>query len=483
MSDFILRLQEQSPVAVIITSVALMLICGFLMTRITKLLRLPNVTAYIITGILLGPYCFKLIPDSVVSGMEFISDMALAFIAFSTGEFFRFGDLKKNGMKVVVITVMESLVASALVFVLCYPILKLNLAFSVVLASLAAATAPASTLMTIRQTGAKGDFVNTLLQVVALDDLVGLVAFSVAISVATVSQAGGAFSLWGIVQPLLMNVLVLILGGVFGFIMKMLMPKKRSTDNRLIISIALLFAFCGICSVMEISPLLGCMSMGTVYINITGDDKLFKQLNYFSPPILLLFFVRSGLTFDLNALFDSSMVGSVPLILVGVLYFIVRIAGKYAGAYLGCLVTKKDAKVRNYLGLALIPQAGVAIGLAALGARTIGGEMGVALNTIILASSVLYELIGPAAAKLALYLSGSYSNKLEQLVSVSETTPEGKPKTAVDLLVERINKIQEEIKEQNQMLPEDEQAFLDAAEEQYDMRPMTRRTGGRMFGR
>ena len=226
MSDFILRLQEQSPVAVIITSVALMLICGFLMTRITKLLRLPNVTAYIITGILLGPYCFKLIPDSVVSGMEFISDMALAFIAFSTGEFFRFGDLKKNGMKVVVITVMESLVASALVFVLCYPILKLNLAFSVVLASLAAATAPASTLMTIRQTGAKGDFVNTLLQVVALDDLVGLVAFSVAISVATVSQAGGAFSFWGIVQPLLMNVLVLILGGVFGFIMKMLMPKK-----------------------------------------------------------------------------------------------------------------------------------------------------------------------------------------------------------------------------------------------------------------
>ena len=261
MSDFILRLQEQSPVAVIITSVALMLICGFLMTRITKLLRLPNVTAYIITGILLGPYCFKLIPDSVVSGMEFISDMALAFIAFSTGEFFRFGDLKKNGMKVVVITVMESLVASALVFVLCYPNLKHKLAFSVVMASQAAATAPASTLMTIRQTGAKGDFVNTLLQVVALDDLVGLVAFSVAISVATVSQAGGAFSLWGIVQPLLMNVLVLILGGVFGFIMKMLMPKKRSTDNRLIISIALLFAFCGICSVLEISPLLGCMSM------------------------------------------------------------------------------------------------------------------------------------------------------------------------------------------------------------------------------
>ena len=250
MADFLLKLQEQSPVAVIITSIALMLICGFLMTRLTKLLKLPNVTAYIITGILLGPYCFKMIPQSVISGMEFISDMALAFIAFNTGEFFRFGELKKNGTKVLVITVLESLVASALVFILCYPILRLNLAFSVVLASLAAATAPASTVMTIRQTGAKGDFVNTLLQVVALDDLVGLVAFSAAISIATASQSGAAFSVWGVVEPLLINIAVLALGGLFGLIMKLFMPKKRSTDNRLIISVALLFAFCGICAVL-----------------------------------------------------------------------------------------------------------------------------------------------------------------------------------------------------------------------------------------
>lgn len=483
MADFLLKLQEQSPVAVIITSIALMLICGFLMTRLTKLLKLPNVTAYIITGILLGPYCFKMIPQSVISGMEFISDMALAFIAFNTGEFFRFGELKKNGTKVLVITVLESLVASALVFILCYPILRLNLAFSVVLASLAAATAPASTVMTIRQTGAKGDFVNTLLQVVALDDLVGLVAFSAAISIATASQSGAAFSVWGVVEPLLINIAVLALGGLFGLIMKLFMPKKRSTDNRLIISVALLFAFCGICAVLEISPLLGCMSMGTVYINITGDDKLFKQLNYFSPPILLLFFVRSGLNFDLGSLFSSSTVGSVPLIWVGVTYFIVRIAGKYLGAFLGCLAVKKPPSVRNWLGMALIPQAGVAIGLAALGARTIGGEMGTALNTIILASSVLYELVGPAAAKLSLYMSGSYSNKLEQLVDVSETTPEGVPKTAVDLLVERINIIQDEIKKQNESLPEEEQAFLDAAEEQYEARALPRRVGGRMFGR
>lgn len=483
LSDFILKLQESSPVAVVIISVAFMLFGGFLMTRITKLLKLPNVTAYILTGILLGPYCLKLIPETVVSGMEFISDMALAFIAFNTGEFFRFSELKKNGAKVAIITVFESLLASVLVFILCYPILHLNLAFSVVLAALAAATAPASTVMTIRQTGAKGDFVNTLLQVVALDDLVGLVAFSAAISIATASLSGAAFSVWGVVKPLLINVAVLILGGVFGFIMKFMMPKKRSADNRLIISVALLFAFCGICAMLEISPLLGCMSMGTVYINITGDDKLFKQLNYFSPPILLLFFVRSGLNFDLGALTSSSSIGSVPLIWVGVAYFLVRIVGKYLGAYLGCLVTKKPPSMRNWLGLALIPQAGVAIGLAALGARTIGGEMGNALNTIILASSVLYELVGPAAAKLSLYLSGSYSNKLEQLVEVSETAPDGNPKTAVDLLVERINIIQQEIKAHNESLPEEEQAFLEAAEEQYEIRSVAKRPGGRMFGR
>ena len=266
--------------------------------------------------------------------------------------------------------------------------------------------------------------------------------------------------------------------------MKWLMPKKRSTDNRLIISIALLFAFCGICAVIDISPLLGCMSMGTVYINLTGDDKLFKQLNYFSPPILLLFFVRSGLNFDLGALFSTSSLGSVPLIVVGITNFFVRIAGKYFGAFFGCMIAKKPKEVRNYLGLALIPQAGVAIGLAALGARTIGGEMGNALNTIILASSVLYELIGPACAKLSLYLSKSYSNQLEQIVPAEELNADGSKKTACDLLIERIDKIQKEIHEQSQTLPEDEQAFLDAAEEQYE--PVVsppQRMHGRMQGR
>lgn len=465
LKDIYIKLNITSPVAVIIVSVSLMLICGFLMTRLTKLLKLPNVTAYIFAGILLGPYCFGLIPESVIEGSAFLSDIALAFIAFSTGEFFTFSSLKKNGAKVVLITVLEALTASVAVFLVSFAILKLDLAFSLVISALAAATAPASTVMTIRQTGAKGDFVDTLLQVVALDDIVGLVAYSVAISVA-VALSSGVFSAGSVVKPLLLNLGVLLLGGFFGVLMKWLMPKKRSTDNRLIISIALLLFFCGICAVLDVSPLLGCMSMGTVYINLTGDDKLFKQLNYFSPPVLLLFFVRSGLNFKLDSLVNNSAaIGSVPLIAVGVCYFVARIVGKYGGAYLGCLAVKKDKKVRNYLGFALVPQAGVAIGLAALGARTLGGESGVALETLILASSVLYELVGPALAKLSLYLSGSYSDKLDDIVPAP---PETEKLSDVEILIRKIREIQKEIPERESRLTEDEDAFSEAAEEQYE---------------
>ena len=210
------------------------------------------------------------------------------------------------------------------------------------------------------------------------------------------------------------------------------------------------------------------MSMSTVYINLTGDDKLFKQLNYFSPPILLLFFVRSGLSFDLGSLVNASDVsGTTPLLLVGIIYFVIRILGKYGGSYIGCLFAKKDKKIRNYLGLALIPQAGVAICLSALGARTLGGEIGNTLQTIILASSVLYELIGPACGKLSLYLSGSYSNKIEDIVEVPHTDEEGNPKSQVELLIERIQAIQKELPEHT--ISEEEQAFNTAAEEQYEL--------------
>lgn len=462
------KLGITSPVSITIISIAIMLFAGFLLTRLTKLIKLPNVTAYIVAGILIGPYCLNLIPTNFVTNTSFLADVSLAFIAFSTGEFFRFDALKKNGGKVVIITVFEALLASILVFIVSYFIMHLALSFSIVLGALAAATAPASTMMTIRQTNSKGDFVDTLLQVVALDDVVGLIAYSVAISIAMASIAG-SFSFISVVKPILINLAALVIGGLFGFLMKLLMPKKRSKDNRLIISIALLFTYCGLCSLVDVSPLLGCMCMSTIYINITNDDKLFKQLNYFTPPILLLFFVRSGVSFDLKALVSSSSIGSVPIIVIGVVYFFVRIIGKYGGAYLGSLIVKKDKKVRNYLGLALIPQAGVAIGLAAMGARTIGGEVGAALETIILASSVLYELIGPACAKLSLFLSKSYDPNNKNVV-ITEQSKENKEhleaKNKIDDLIKQIKDIQSTLPEhaQNDM-SEEEKAFVEASEE------------------
>ena len=457
---------ETNSVATVIISIALMLFLGFSMTRLTKRLRLPNVTAYIVVGILIGPFCLNLVPATVIDGMDFLSDIALAFIAFSTGEFFKLSTLKKNGMKVVIITVLEACLATVVVFIVTYCILGVDLGVSIVLAALASATAPASTVMTIRQTGAHGDFVDTLLQVVALDDVVGLIEYSVAISLAlSISLGSASVGATGILKPIGINLGVLLLGGLFGLFLKLLMPKKRSNDNRLIISVSLIFAFCGICALLDVSPLLGCMSMGTVYINITNDEKLFKQLNYFTPPILLLFFVRSGLSFRLDALVNNSTaVGNTPLLVIGVVYFVVRIVGKYSGAFLGCLITGKPKEVRNYLGLALIPQAGVAIGLAALGARTLGGETGVALETVILSSSVLYELVGPACAKLSLYLSKSYSNKIEDIVPVEELDECGKPISAVELLIQRIQVIQAELP--HNTVSEEEQAFLEAAEDQ-----------------
>lgn len=477
--DFLRAVEGMSPVASVTISVALMLISGFLMTRLTKLLRLPNVTAYILAGILIGPVCLNLIPSSIIEGTAFLPDVALAFIAFGAGSYFRLSVLRRNGGRVVAVAVIEALMVSALIFSAAYFLLKLDFSLSVILAALSVVTAPSSTVMTIRQTGAKGDFVDTLLQVVALDDMVGLLAYSVALSVA-LAAAGEGTNLSSVLKPLLVNLGVVALGGVFGFLLKLLITQKRTADNKLVITVALLFAFCGVCALLDVSPLLGCMSMGAVYGNLAADDRLFRQLDYFTPPVLLLFFVRSGMSFRFDALFSAA--GAVSLAVICGVYFLVRMAGKYTGAYLGCLAAGKPPKVRNYLGMALLPQAGVAIGLAELGARMLGGEAGSALQTVVLAACVLYELAGPACTKLALYLSGSYSNTLEALVPVSETAADGRQKTSLELLTERIQRIQRELPPREAPSPEEE-AFDQAAEELAQEGSHYRGGNPRKFGR
>ncbi len=457
----------------IIIALGVILICGFLMTRLTKLLKLPNVTAYIITGVLIGPSVINIIPQEFIVRTDFLSDIALAFIAFTAGQFFKVSELKKAGWKVIVITLFEAIMAFALVFVVSY-LLTHKAAFSLVLAALASATAPASTMMTIKQTKAKGDYVNTLLEVVALDDVVTLILYSVAISICMALTNGGQVGFLEVGWPIIENIICLVIGFAFGFALRFLISSKRTTDNRLIIVVAILLLFCGVCSLFGQSPLLGCMAIGMVYTNTAkNEDKLFAQVNYFIPPIMLLFFVRSGMNFSFTAFTSTSDFAVVPLVVIAIVYFFIRIAGKYGGAFLGGLVTRAPAKTRNFLGLGLIPQAGVAIGLAAMGARIFessGMTMeATALTTIILASSILYELIGPGCAKLGLYLSHSYGHDSidadapvedikHEVVASEESSKE------IDTLVAQISHISKEIKP---LEPEEaaEEAFTEAAEE------------------
>lgn len=384
--------------SVILVALFVILLCGFFTTRITKRLGLPNVSAYIIAGILIGPHLLNIIPENLVNGMCFVSDIALAFIAFGVGRFFKKETVKKTGAAVVLITLFESLLAGALVTAAMYFVFRLDFNLSLLLGAIATATAPASTVMTINQYHARGKFVDMLLQIVALDDVVCLLAFSVAASVVDAVEHGSlSFAKVGL--PVLFNIITIGCGALFAVILNKLLWPHRSKDNRLIITIALLLGLSGICSFFDISPLLACMTFGAVYINIAHDKELYNQLNVFVPPIMLIFFVVSGMNLDLSILASCG--------LVGVAYFLIRIIGKYIGTYVGCLICGTDARIRDYLGIALIPQAGVAIGLAYLSRRILPDSIGNLLMTIILASSVLYELIGPACAKFALIRSGA----------------------------------------------------------------------------
>lgn len=393
---------------IVLIALAIILFSGFLVTRLTKLLHLPNVTGYIIAGILIGPSVGNLVPQDMIQNMGFVSDIALAFIAFGVGKFFKKEILVKTGGSIFVITILESLLAGVLVAVGMKFIFKLDWNFALALGAIATATAPASTMMTIHQYKAKGDFVNTLLQVVAYDDVVCLLCFSVVAAIINVS-AGGAdgFQMMEIIKPIGFTLMTIVLGFICGLLLgKLLSRPGRSKDNRLILCVAMLLGLSGLCAAIDISPLLACMVFGTTYINFTRDKKLYRQMNNFTPPIMSIFFIISGMNLDLSAL---KTVG-----VIGISYFLIRIIGKYAGAFLGCQICKTEKNIRNYLGLALIPQAGVAIGLAFNAQRILPAQIGNMILTIILFSSVCYELIGPASAKAALFLSGAIKTEKKE---------------------------------------------------------------------
>lgn len=403
MPAYFTGMGEEANILLILAGI---LFAGFLMTRLTNWLKLPRVSGYILAGILIGPSGLRLVPAGLIQQMGFVSDIALAFIAFGAGKFFKKEVIRQTGPRILLITLCEALAAGTLVTFFTAAVFGLDFGFALILGAIATATAPASTMMTINQYKAKGEFVNTLLQIVALDDVVCLMAFSIVAAIAG-GEGGEGSGMLRVLMPLFLNLLVLVLGFACGcFLSRLLDVPTRSKDNRLILAVAMLLGISGLCAVFNVSPLLACMVFGASYINLSKDKKLYRQMNNFTPPVMSLFFIVSGMNLNLSSL---STVG-----LIGVAYFFLRIVGKYAGTYLGCLAAKTSREIRVYMGFALIPQAGVAIGLAFLGERMLPPAMGQKLLAIILASSVLYEMVGPVCAKLALFSSGCIAEEKKE---------------------------------------------------------------------
>lgn len=414
MSDILVG---AGPSACIILSLAVILFAGFLATRVTKKLKLPNVTGYILSGVLIGPFVLKIVPQQVISGMDFVTDIALSYIAFGVGKYFKLSTLRRSGGKVFVVTLFESLAAAVVISLVMIFVFRLPVAFSLLLGAIGCATAPASTIMTIRQYHAKGEFVNMILQVVALDDAVALIAFSVCAAIARSLTSPGGLDFGVVVLPVLLNLLMVTLGAVLGVVLHRLINDRRSREHRLVLTNAVILSLTGLCTMLDVSPLLACMALGTAYINLSGNKELFKQINHFEPPVLLMFFVLSGMKLNVPSLVSAGV--------IGVVYFFVRILGKYLGATLGSAISGCSPAIKKYLGLALIPQAGVSIGLAALGQRMLPAEQGLMLSTIILSSAVLYEMIGPACAKASLFLSRSVEP--EELPDHHKGRPKAEP--------------------------------------------------------
>ena len=369
---------------------AIMLFAGLLFGRLLKLVKLPNVTGYLIAGLVLGPFVTKILSAEQVESLSVISNMALAFIAFTVGLSFKRSYFKRVGMTPVVIALLEALVA---VFLVQGTLIAagFDVAFSIVLGAIAAATAPAATIMVIKQYGAKGPVTDMLMAVVAIDDAVALVAFGFAVSIAgVISGNGGGNIFLSILQPLWQVFLSLLIGAVMGVLFKIPLRFFKKSGNRLIIIIGFVFMTSALATLCGVSELLACMALGSVFCNIsTESDSINDLCDFFTPPLFELFFVVSG----------------AGIGVMGAIYVVVRCVGKYLGAFIGAKIMKAPDAVAKYIGPTLIPQAGVAIGLTIV-AQSVVPHYAAQVRAVILCGTLIYELVGPAITKITLKKAG-----------------------------------------------------------------------------
>ncbi len=406
----------------ILFSLSTALFAGLLLSRLAKLAKLPAVTAYLVAGIIIGPFCLGAFGvqglgftelDMVSKKFSIISDVALGFIAFSIGNEFRMSELKHIGKSATIIGIFQAvfttLIVDAALIGLHFIIPEqFPLEAAIILGAVASATAPAATLMVVKQYKAKGPVTSTLLPVVALDDAVGLVLFSVSFGIANaISKEASVVSI--LVEPILEVVLSILLGAAMGFIFTFVERFFHSRSKRLSISVAFVFLTVAISSLdnlhigsvhIAFSPLLSCMMLGTIFCNICDfSAELMDRLDRWTGPIYVLFFVLSGAELELTVFADGI------ILLIGLTYILFRCAGKYFGASISADISHAPPQVKRFLGITLFPQAGVALGMA-MKASTFGGEIGHTVANITLFSVLIYELVGPFLTKVSLQKAG-----------------------------------------------------------------------------
>lgn len=373
---------------------------GLLMSRLARIAKLPNVTAFLVAGLIIGPCVGRVISKEQVASMNVISEAALGFIAYAIGGEFKLSYLEKIGKAPLTITFFQG-IATALCVDVGLIVLGTPVPQALLLGAIALATAPAATLMVVRQYKAKGPVTQMLLPVVAMDDALGLMVFSISSSVAAALLGGEMTVQSMIISPLVEIVGSLALGSVLGFVLGYCSRFFASRGNKLALSIALVLAGVGLCDMWGLSSLLVCMMIGAVMVNISQQHEvLMEQCDRFTPPLFLLFFVLSGAQLDLTVL---PVVG-----LTGLFYLLLRSIGKWSGTMLGALCVHADENIRKYLGLTLLPQAGVAIGMSQLVSIKFPA-LASQINTIVLAGVLVFELIGPIVTKLALSKAGEIS--------------------------------------------------------------------------
>ena len=415
----------------ILLSLSVAILAGLLMTRLAKPLGLPSVTAYLVAGVLIGPFCLGRLgieglgftSMTEVDRLSLVSDVALGFIAFSIGNEFRLSQLRQTGKQATVIGIVQALSATVLVdlalllFHLLFPQL-LNVEQAITLGAIATATAPAATLMVVRQYKAKGPLTDLLLPIVALDDAVGLVVFAVSFGIAKAMHVGSFDLVSILVNPIVEIVLSLGLGALMGAILTKIEKLFNSNTNRLNMTIAFVFLTVSLAKLeFQIGPitvgfssLLVCMMLGTMFCNLCPlSDELMEKADRWTSPLFALFFVLSGAELELDVF------ANLMIVLLGLLYVVARSAGKYLGAYLSARALGCSRSVYHNLGITLLPQAGVALGMCVT-ARELG-EAGELICNITLFAILIYELVGPMLTKQALQRAGDIQPMSEEVLN------------------------------------------------------------------